>query len=218
MLAKDPAMRPSTAAAVVGELSGLLESDSPKRWPSAPQFHTAATVVLPGANGAVQDSKKQEPFSYQFLILIGASAKADTQGPAIDTLLASLAASHGARIERIGELARVVKLEMRPPVSGAGIEGLLQLARKLRARVSNSPMALVAGRTSGPVHEGTIDRASTLLTREAVDALFADLAIDRPRGQLIRLDETARGLLRTCPEIVETEGGTYLKVTDWAED
>lgn len=218
MLAKDPAMRPRSAAAVAGELSGLLESASPKRWPSAPQFHTAATVVLPGANGAAQDPKKQDPDSYQFLILIGSASKAESQGPSIDTLLASLAESHGARMERVGEIARVVKLEMGPPVSGARIESLVQLARKLRARVSNAPMALVAGRASGTVNEGTIDRASTLLTREAVDALFADLAADRPGGQLIRLDETARGLLRACPEIVETGAGTYLKVTDLAED
>jgi hypothetical protein len=152
------------------------------------------------------------------LILIGSASKAGAQGPSADALLASVAASHGARIERVGEIARIVKLEIRPPVAGAGIESLMQLARKLRARVSNAPMALVAARARGTVHEGTIDRASTLLTREALDALFADLATDRPGGQLIRLDETARGLLQACPEIVETEAGTYLKVTDLAQD
>src|SRR5260370_41069910 len=110
-------------------------------------------------------------------------------------------------MEGVGEIARVVKLEMGPPVSGARIESLVQLARKLRARVSNSPMALVAGRAGGSVNEGAIDRASTLLTREAVDALFAYLAADRPGAQLIRLDETARGLLRACPGIGEAGAG-----------
>jgi serine/threonine protein kinase len=217
MLAKDPALRPIGAAAVADELGQLAESDSPTCRPSAPQFHTAVTAVLPGTNGGEHEPNKHEPASYQFLILIGCTPEARANGPLPDSVVASVAAGHGARMERIGEFARVVKFEVSSPVAGARIESLMLLARKLRARSRNAPMALVAGPASVTVHEGTLDRAATLLTREAVDVLFADLASDRPRGLLIRLDETARGLLRACPEVMETESGHYLKVSSLDE-
>lgn len=202
MLAKDPALRPSSAAVIAAELGKLLESNSSTVWPSAPQFQTAATMLLSGGN----HEQEREPQPHRFLILLGAD-----QDAANDAALAALATSHGGRMEPLGEFARIVSLDI-PAWVPAAAERVLSLAKKLRTQASNAPMALVAAGSRQGDHEQTIDRASTLLGREAVDSVFGELATDRPRGQLIRLDEAARSLLAGSGDVIETPVGAYLCV------
>src|SRR5262249_11039915 len=128
-----------------------------------------------------------------------------------DSVLAALAVSYGARMERLGEFARIVRLEIRSDGRVAA-EQVLALAKKMRAQLANAPMALVAASPTEGSHEQIIDRASTLLGREAVDAVFGELATDRPAGQLIRIDEAARTLLASSGAVVETQAGAYLRV------
>ena len=206
MLAKDPALRPPSAAVVAAELGRLLESNSPTRRTSAAQFQTAATVLLEDGNHELV----RKPPSHRFLLLLGAGAEAD-QDAANDAALAALAISHGGRMERLGDFARIVRLDI--PLGGRGAaERVLSLAKRFRAQVTKAPMALVAASSSEGGHEQTIDRASTLLGREAVDSVFGELAADRPAGQLIRLDEAVRSLLVGSADVVETQAGAYLRV------
>ena len=197
MLAKDPALRPASAAVVARDLGRLLESNNPTRWSSAPQFQTAVTLLLEAGN----HDGAREPRPHSFLLLLGAVAEA-AQDVANDAILAALADSHGGRMERLGNFARLVRLDI-PSGGHCAAE---------RVQVTNAPMALVAASSSEGGHEQTIDRAATLLGREAVDSVFGELAADRPAGQLIRLDETARSLLTGSGDVVETQAGAYLRV------
>src|SRR5262249_13981542 len=153
MLSKDPTLRPGSVAEVAAELGRLLESDSPNRWPSAPQFQTAITVALGGGN----HERSREPPPYCFLLLFGGGAEVN-QAAGNDSVLAALAVSYGARMERLGEFARIVRLEIRSDGRVAA-EQVLALAKKMRAQLANAPMALVAASPTEGSHEQIIDRA-----------------------------------------------------------
>ena len=212
MLAKDPAGRPASGAAVaealaaIGPLGAAGEAAEP-----APPSRTLS--ALTGGEQRVMA-----------MVFVGAGVEgagsADDSGtrslsdrePVQMRAIGALADEHGAQLERLADGTSVVTL------SGAGVATdqaarAAQLALALRAVLPGVPMALATGRGDMarrvPVGD-TIERAAYLLVGRA-EAVSAAARAGLPRPSAIAVDDVTAALLGGRFDVIRGAGGLSLE-------